>query len=1685
MHRKRKWILFSVVGLLALLFGIVGIRSCLRPVPPVTPTVVVTVTDTPTAYVRTPEVTATPEGLWGIVYWVDPRDLWLMPRVGLPMTGPWPEHEGPRIYATWLRWGSYNTGKDKAARFHVVETHCGAKADSSTAGSQNICQYIKNENPDTKLFVYMPASFEVTNWAQWISWGAAYNCRGYHGQEIDDCGWWLEKANGDPVPMHYNTEAMNVSDYANTAVCGQAYNDWYGNYLSGSYVWDADTCDWDAIRLDVAPTHIRIGAYYPWNVDQDRNSVADQPEHGIPWINRVYQEGIIDYMEDFLALEPTGRIGGNGMWEADDQVAWVNPWYTGGVTATIAMDEWFPYAAMYNKNTGLAETCDWGCHMRQYIDWMDNAGTEPVWIGLGCDWPDAGKYKSMRYGLSSVMLDDGYFSYWAPCYTDSGGYSNIEQYDEYWVDISAAPPATDWDKDNLGYCGQPIAPAYALSDAETLRKKITDGDDLNATCWYRQYEHCLVLNNPTGGNCTFAGLGAANWRRILGTQVPAINDGTWVFNQVTVPSNDGRVIIWGTGGESATATPGPTPTPTVTPTGTVTPTVTLTPTPTNTPTITPTPTPCFGPWHCEYWDEIPSRPGDEWEMVVDLSDETPSQTHAFGIASDATSGVILATTRGNAQVWRSLDDGDSWAMMIDLSTVITPQTGIDEIAYDANNDVFALGTYPNAQIWRTVNDGVGWTMEIDISQEITAQTNIRSIAYDVANDVWIAGTSNDAQIWRSTDAADTWTFIKDLSNDATPGQTHVHSLTYDRTNDVWYAGTQNDGQIWMSTDAGLTWAMSVDLSNETPSQIEVLSLVHDVQHDCTFAGTYPDGQIWRTIDQGTTWQLVVDLSNETPSQTFTLSLEYNARTGRVIAGTHPDGQIWYSDDGGDNWTLAIDLSDETPSQTYVLDLDYYASDEHAFFAGTYPDAQIWRSETGGCWDDICTYGTGLVMRSGAFACAFTTFSYAHYHDEPAPTPGIAYVSHDVAAGDEGEFQACFRATETYTTSVAIMRSVEISNTNPCTGTLNSVWRLEREAAGTVRWHCDVCNPTVNYAVGTLPNDTWVTWRVKWDLPEHPGTGSVEVWREGVKLVDVSGLPMKTTALGYYQAEAIQLGILEWDSYATGPTWFYTDEAYDYYNTATCTPTRTPTATPTPTPTPTPTVCWANVPTGCWTTSNENVPAGDWDGIYLKDPAVATVSRSNLHSFIGTYSYRHSTNAGTGSGHADVYNECDTIGHTGNFTGHVRIPDSISTNFYTIWAAYKAQPTVSGPYEDPLLSIHINNYNRPAEVYVRCSGWYVCDKEELWYTGVTVTATNWYTYHISWDLPMASNTGRVQLWLDDVLVVNELGVETADSLHTRYIYVGAIDIAESYMDWYMDDFEDCVCEAPYTTVTCTPTSPATSTPTATTGPSPTPTPTITPYVTVTPTPAVTRAIFLPIPGVSLMRDTFLCYCDCPLTPTPTVTPTPVSPCSEWETGNEDPVIGDWDSLVQDDPANSSVTRSGVHVKGWYSYYLHWGQTWPTCNDMHLVENFALGCPYLELTMWLRLDDMHLSNYIWKLGFTDIVPIEWRQFSLRRTIFDTPAVFNQGNGTLYTGTDVFMPDVWYEINFTAYQHDTAGWFRLTVNGDVWLEQYGIDTYTSVNPNDYVEWLWVGQWLNAGCDWWGEHGMYVDDVSFMTWN
>lgn len=180
----------------------------------------------------------------------------------------------------------------------------------------------------------------------------------------------------------------------------------------------------------------------------------------------------------------------------------------------------------------------WSSQMRSY-SYCYKEGVQPNFSFLQLVMDDYTDYKSLRFGLVSALMFDGYFS----ATTTPPYRTDIEDqwYDEYTVNLTTGEGGIK-DIAYKGYLGSPIGEAYNAGD---LSEKLYDtlhagGTTAQTKAWRRDYANGIVLCNPTTGtaNITLGG----TFKKINGTINPSFNDGSTITS-ISLATLDGCVLL--------------------------------------------------------------------------------------------------------------------------------------------------------------------------------------------------------------------------------------------------------------------------------------------------------------------------------------------------------------------------------------------------------------------------------------------------------------------------------------------------------------------------------------------------------------------------------------------------------------------------------------------------------------------------------------------------------------------------------------------------------------------------------------------------------------------------------------------------------------------------------------------------------------------------------------------------------------------------------------------------------------------------------------------------------------------------------------------------------------------------------------------------------------------------------------
>lgn len=301
------------------------------------------------------------------------------------------------------------------------------------------------------------------------------------GEKLDKEGWWLLNEKGERVQWtdKYKAFETNITHWTRPDDNGLRYPEWLARRdhdlyfrIPGFDIWYFD----NALSKPTVK-----------NADWKRNGKDDI--NSDPEIAKTHREGHVAEWQEAKQLRPDMFLMGN----SDDLSS---SEFSGKLHGAFL-------EALIGTSWSMERWQGWGKMMSRYHETMAHTAP-PHLVGFNV-WGKKDDYQRMRYGLSSSLMDNGYF-----CYTDEKvGFSSVVWFDEYDLDLGAAidPPA--------------IKP---------WRNGI----------YRRNFEKGTVLVNPNGSPASVTL--EPRYKRFKGTQAPEVNNGLPVQN-IILPGKDGIILI--------------------------------------------------------------------------------------------------------------------------------------------------------------------------------------------------------------------------------------------------------------------------------------------------------------------------------------------------------------------------------------------------------------------------------------------------------------------------------------------------------------------------------------------------------------------------------------------------------------------------------------------------------------------------------------------------------------------------------------------------------------------------------------------------------------------------------------------------------------------------------------------------------------------------------------------------------------------------------------------------------------------------------------------------------------------------------------------------------------------------------------------------------------------------------------
>ena len=341
--------------------------------------------------------------------------------------------------------------------------------------SRDFFDYYRAQNPEGQIFSYIyPAMVNVSG----LNDSVGFNR--YIYENVEENNWWLRGGEGQKLEFWPNVYALNITDYG--------FRRFNINYLKEKIKLDL----WDGIFFDIVDADI---SHYnsDGGIDIDQDGEVESREK----VNREWREGMEKLLEATREeVDNQKKILINGVCLANLQ-----PPING------RMFETFP--------TPWEGDGSWEDVMEKYLQVLPEQNRKPLIYIINSNTNNTGNYENyqkMRFGLTSTLLGNGYFSF------DYGDESHAQLwwYDEYDQDL-----------------GTPRGEPYNLLDK--------DDNTIEKGLWRRNFAKGVSLVNSTNKEQTYY-FRKEIFQKINGTQDRRVNNGARV-NWVKIEPKDGIILL--------------------------------------------------------------------------------------------------------------------------------------------------------------------------------------------------------------------------------------------------------------------------------------------------------------------------------------------------------------------------------------------------------------------------------------------------------------------------------------------------------------------------------------------------------------------------------------------------------------------------------------------------------------------------------------------------------------------------------------------------------------------------------------------------------------------------------------------------------------------------------------------------------------------------------------------------------------------------------------------------------------------------------------------------------------------------------------------------------------------------------------------------------------------------------------
>ena len=346
---------------------------------------------------------------------------------------------------------------------------------------QQVITNIKKLNPNTLVFDYIINNEIATNRTAYAPLAPLY-------AKLDSMHWYLYSNGGCCTQVNSTWPGaviLNDTMFAPPDSNGDRWIDWYAKWAAATYAKAAPALD--GFNTD--------NVFWKPRVDGDWNRDGTTDSQNDPTVQLWLRQGYVHYFSVLRQQMP-------GKYQIGNIADWGQP--NAVITEYKGMLNGGVIEGLIGYSYSIETYGGWQAMMTWYRKAM-SALAEPK-LAIFHMVGSATDYQTVRYGLASAMMDDGYFVF----NTTSGNGGDAPYFDEYAAKLGNAvsgPQTAAWQKG----------------------------------VYRRDFVNGIVLVNPKGNGAQTVTL-ETNFKHLSGTQVPSVNNGQ-TTTTVTLQDRDGIILM--------------------------------------------------------------------------------------------------------------------------------------------------------------------------------------------------------------------------------------------------------------------------------------------------------------------------------------------------------------------------------------------------------------------------------------------------------------------------------------------------------------------------------------------------------------------------------------------------------------------------------------------------------------------------------------------------------------------------------------------------------------------------------------------------------------------------------------------------------------------------------------------------------------------------------------------------------------------------------------------------------------------------------------------------------------------------------------------------------------------------------------------------------------------------------------